>query len=155
MRRQGRYILLLCDNAPLHRRDSAKYPHIRVEFLAPNLTAWIQPIDIGIIAAFKEHYKRLFTRYAIERDDKGIPNIYKIEQLDAMPLADAAWVVVTPQTIFNCCRHTSICPQSAPRLPLVPSNVPLDIPFDAFFDNPLNASFDPEFEPSFDTYLNR
>lgn len=146
---------MLCDNAPSHKHDSAKYPHVRVEFLAPNLTAWIQPMDAGIIAAFKAHYKRLFTRYALERDDKGITNIYKIEQLDAMRLADAAWCAVTPQTIYNCWRHTGICPQSTPSLPLVPSDVPVDITFDSFFDIPFNASFDPAFEASFGTSLDR
>ncbi|CAE6458781.1 unnamed protein product [Rhizoctonia solani] len=45
MRRQNRYILLLCDNAPSHKHNPADYPHVRVEFLAPNLTAWIQPMD--------------------------------------------------------------------------------------------------------------
>ncbi|EUC55975.1 tigger transposable element derived-like protein, putative, partial [Rhizoctonia solani AG-3 Rhs1AP] len=45
MRRQGRYILLLCDNAPSHKHDPAQYPHVRVEFLAPNLTSHIQPMD--------------------------------------------------------------------------------------------------------------
>ncbi|QRW26507.1 tigger transposable element-derived protein [Rhizoctonia solani] len=110
MQHQGRHILLLCDNAPSHKHDVTHYSNIRIEFLAPNLTAWVQPMDAGIIRCFKAMYKREFIRLAIARDEHSIADIYNISQLQAMELADRAWAMVTPQTIVNCWRHTGICP---------------------------------------------
>ena len=98
--------------SPSHIHDATNYPHIRIEFFAPNLTAWIQPMDSGIIRSFKSHYRRLFTRLALSRDDKGIEDIYKINQLEAMEMAAAAWDAVSPTTIANCWRHTGILPPS-------------------------------------------
>jgi hypothetical protein len=110
MRRQGRYILLLCDNAPSHKHNPTDYPHVCVEFLAPNLTAWIQPLDGGMISSFKTQCKRRFVRFALEWDNQGLENIYKIDQLQAMTLAAAAWDVVAPETIFNCWKHVGLVP---------------------------------------------
>ncbi|KAF8670831.1 CENP-B ARS binding protein-like protein [Rhizoctonia solani] len=112
MRRQGRRILLLCDNAPSHKHDPAEYPHVQVEFLGPNLTSWIQPMDGGIIASFKAQYKRQFIQLALERDNQGIQDIYKIDQLQAMYLADSAWKVVTRETIHNCWKHVGLVPST-------------------------------------------
>ncbi|KDN51164.1 hypothetical protein RSAG8_00793, partial [Rhizoctonia solani AG-8 WAC10335] len=126
MERQGRHILLLCDNAPSHIYDASKYPHIRVEFFAPNLTAWIQPNDAGIIRCWKANYKRLFIQQAIERDDAGEDNIYKIDQLKAMSMMHAAWECVSSQTIRNCWAHTKISgmePDAVPSTSSAPTEV--------------------------------
>ncbi|QRV92736.1 tigger transposable element-derived protein 6 [Ceratobasidium sp. AG-Ba] len=41
MRRQHRHVLLVCDNASSHKKPKpGQYPNIRVEFLAPRLTAY-------------------------------------------------------------------------------------------------------------------
>lgn len=122
MRLQGRFILLLCDNAPCHIHNPADYPNIRIEFFAPKLTAWIQPMDAGIIRCFKSHYKRAFVRLAIARDDAGIEHPYNINQREAMELASAAWNAVSPTTIANCWRHTAILqPLPIPPTALVQS----------------------------------
>lgn len=120
MQRQGRHVILLCDNAPSHKHNPADYPNIRIEFFAPNLTAWIQPMDSGIIRCFKSHYRRRFTRMAIRRDDEGVKQIYKINQLEAMQLAEAAWDAVSPDIIANCWRHTGILPPPPIPLPSPP-----------------------------------
>lgn len=55
--------LLLIDNAPGHP-ETLKFcdPNIEVQFLPPNTTSLIQPLDQGIIAAFKKYYvKRTFS----------------------------------------------------------------------------------------------
>ncbi|KAG8747572.1 hypothetical protein FRC10_000708, partial [Ceratobasidium sp. 414] len=88
---QNRRIILLVDNAPSHRHTPSEYSNVHVEFLAPNLTAWIQPMDAGIIRCFKAHYRNGFTRLALERDNAGINKIYNISQLEAMKLASLAW----------------------------------------------------------------
>ncbi|CAK5277221.1 unnamed protein product [Mycena citricolor] len=45
MRRQKRHILLLIDNCPGHVAMTYKPSHIRVEFLEPNMTSFVQPCD--------------------------------------------------------------------------------------------------------------
>ncbi|CCO35250.1 Tigger transposable element-derived protein 6 [Rhizoctonia solani AG-1 IB] len=108
MKAQDRHILLLVDNAPTHRHNAANYSNIQVEFLPPNLTSWIQPMDAGIIQCFKSHYRNRFMRLALDRDDSGFENIYGINQLDAMSIASNAWAAVLPSTISNCWRHTGL-----------------------------------------------
>lgn len=117
MAQRGRKALLLCDNAPSHIHDPAKYPNLQIKFFTPNLTAWIQPNDAGIIQSFKAHYKRAYVRETIERDKRGEDKIYKISPLEAMELTYAAWDQVTPITIANCWRHTKICGPEPEHLP--------------------------------------
>lgn len=114
MIRENRHVLLLVDNAPSHRHSASDYSNLRIEFLAPNLTAWIQPMDAGIIRCFKAHYRNGFTRLALERDNAGIAKIYNIDQLQAMKLAATAWDAVTPATIANCWRHARLARPTAP-----------------------------------------
>jgi len=54
-------VLLLIDNCPSHRLEGLMLHHIDVHFLPPNTTAKIQPMDAGIIMAFKRHYRRYQT----------------------------------------------------------------------------------------------
>ncbi|KEP49219.1 putative tigger transposable element derived-like protein [Rhizoctonia solani 123E] len=109
MRRQKRRVLLLCDNASAHKKfNSKRYRNVRIEFLAPGLTAYLQPLDAGIIRCFKAHFRRAQIRRAIARDDAGEDKIYHMEQLEAMQLAQVAWDSVSVATIVNCWRHTGI-----------------------------------------------
>jgi hypothetical protein len=111
MRQQNRHVLLLCDNASSHKKfNQVQLSNVRVEFLAPNLTAFVQPLDSGIIRCFKAHYRQRFLRKVIERDTADLSNIYHIDQLEAMKLTARAWDAVAPSTIANCWRHTGICP---------------------------------------------
>jgi hypothetical protein len=116
MRRQNRNVLLLCDNASSHKNfDRTRLTNVQVEFLAPRLTAYIQPLDAGVIRCFKAHYHRGLLKKAIERDAAGHTEMYHIDQLEGMQLATQAWGHVRPSTISNCWRHTGICsPGSLP-----------------------------------------
>lgn len=111
MQSQNRRVVLLCDNASCHKVEGLTLSHVEVVFLPPNLTAWLQPMDAGIIRAFKGKYRSLFAQHALDRDAAGISEPYKIDQLEAMRLADSAWDDVSPETIQNCWRHTGICPE--------------------------------------------
>ncbi|CUA75704.1 Tigger transposable element-derived protein 4 [Mus musculus] [Rhizoctonia solani] len=114
MMRENRHVLLIVDNGSSHSHDASEYSNLHVEFLAPNLTAWIQPMDAGIIRCFKAHYRNGFTRLALERDNAGIDKIYNIDQLQAMKLAATAWDSVTPRTITNCWRHAGLALPTSP-----------------------------------------
>ncbi|CAG8708030.1 33741_t:CDS:10 [Gigaspora margarita] len=53
---QERRVLLLIDGATSHTVNNLnEYPNIRVHFLPPNTTAHLQPMDAGIINAFKAY----------------------------------------------------------------------------------------------------
>lgn len=108
MRHQNRKILLLIDNAPSHIWDQSVLPNVRVEPLDPNMTSHIQPMDAGIIHAFKAHYRRLYIRHVLERDEAGEQNIWHIDQLAAMRIAEEAWGVINTSTIVNCWLHSGI-----------------------------------------------
>ena len=58
MRAAGRHILLLLDNASSHNSGDLVLTNVRVKRLPPNTTAFLQPMDAGIIASFKRAYKK-------------------------------------------------------------------------------------------------
>ena len=60
-KKHGNNRVLLIDNCPSHRLEGLMLHHIDVHFLPPNATAKIQPMDAGIIMAFKRHYRRYQT----------------------------------------------------------------------------------------------
>jgi len=54
MRRADRHILLLMDNAKCHETENLEtLSNVRVYFLPPNTTSYLQPIDQGIIYSLK------------------------------------------------------------------------------------------------------
>lgn len=57
-------VLLLIDNAPSH--PVLDHPNIQVQFLPPNTTSLIQPLDQGIIATFKMYYIKQAFKYILD-----------------------------------------------------------------------------------------
>jgi hypothetical protein len=56
----------IVDNAPRHPHFIGDlYPNIKVVFLPPNTTSWTQPMDQGVIAAFKAYCLRRTFAQAI------------------------------------------------------------------------------------------
>lgn len=108
MRTSNRKILLLLDNAPSHIVTNMDLNNVRVHFLPANTTSKLQPLDAGIIAAFKRHYRRFQLLNALSRDESGERDIYKIDQLQAMRWVNAAWSEVSAETIDNCWKHSGI-----------------------------------------------
>ena len=54
---QRQRVLLLLDNCPTHKVEGLTLPYVEIYFLPPNTTSKIQPMDAGIIMAFKSHYR--------------------------------------------------------------------------------------------------
>lgn len=65
--------------------------NVEEQFLPPNTTLNIQPMDAGIIAAFKRRYRRYQLASALNKEEQGTDNIYKLDQLKAMNWIKAAW----------------------------------------------------------------
>ncbi|CDO71465.1 hypothetical protein BN946_scf184909.g59 [Trametes cinnabarina] len=112
---QHRKILLLQDNFSGHIVPEGLRA-IHVENFEPNLTPHVQPDDQGIIRCFKAHYRAKYIERAIDRYDSGISpaQIYEIDILTAMRIADAAWRAVNVTTIRHCWRRAGILPDFAP-----------------------------------------
>lgn len=66
----------------------------------PNLMAHVQPNDQGIIQCFKAHYWARFIQQAVNQYDEGVTpaEIYNINQLQAMRMAESAWQDVIPSS---------------------------------------------------------
>ena len=109
---KGRKILLLQDNFSAHIIPD-NLENILIENFAPNLTAHVQPNDQGIIQCFKAHYRAKFIERAVNRYDEGITpgEIYEINQLQAMRMANIAWNEVNSTTIRNCWCKAGILPE--------------------------------------------
>lgn len=63
MKLRNRNILLLLDNAPTHSvSETTDLSNIRVHFIPPNTTAFLQPCDSGIINSFKVIFTYFFKK---------------------------------------------------------------------------------------------
>ncbi|CAF1258618.1 unnamed protein product [Rotaria sordida] len=101
---QKRKIILFLDNAPCHPVD-IELSNIKLQYFPPNTTSKLQPLDQGIIHAFKTHYRKHLVKHIIARciTAQTLDDI-KITHLDAIYWIDAAWKAVTHTTIRNTCR---------------------------------------------------
>ena len=107
----GRHILLLLDNFSGH--GTAENPltnlqNISIHFLPPNSTSKIQPLDAGIIAAFKKQYRARQYQMALLEAELGNTDIYKVDILTAMRMCQRIWAGLSMDTIRNCWRHTGL-----------------------------------------------
>ena len=107
MRTENRHILLLMDNFSGHT-IGYEPKNIKLEYFEPNMTPFVQPCDAGIIRTFKALYRKSFNQRAIDRNEAGEREIYKIDLLEAMLMAKKAWSKVSRETIKHCWGHTLI-----------------------------------------------
>jgi hypothetical protein len=119
-----RKIVLLQDNFSGHIVPDGLQNILIVNF-EPNLTAHVQPMDQGIIRCFKAHYHSKYIQCTINCYDAGTTpsEVYNINQLQAMRLADLAWREVDATTIRHCWHKAGILPTMyypGPAQPAVP-----------------------------------
>lgn len=107
MKAKNRKVCLHLDNFSGHY-ISYKPTNVELIYFKPNLTAWVQPLDAGIIRCFKAHYRRRVCEEALNRDTSGKANIYSFNALEILHIACDAWDDVTPETIRNCWKHADI-----------------------------------------------
>ena len=82
--KQQCHICLFIDNFSAHSAVSYQPTNVQVEFFKPNMTPFVQPCDAGIIWCFKAIYQHNFCSHALDLDDAGKHEIYKIDLLEAM-----------------------------------------------------------------------
>jgi len=63
--RRGAKALLILDNAGCHKINFDEFKNIKVEFLAPNMTGYMQPLDMGYFATLKKRIRSWRRTYLL------------------------------------------------------------------------------------------
>lgn len=120
--RQHKKVLLLIDNAPCHvvLKD---YSNIRIQFLPPNTTSKMQPVDQGVLRMVKLYYRKLLAQLyldGIENNDSAKDIMRKNLNLKvACDMVVKCWGKVKPSLIANCFRKagfvSGVTPEEDPE----------------------------------------
>ena len=106
MKMQNRNVDLFLDNATRHQKTIEKnLSSIKLVFLPKNTTSRLQPLDDGIIRAFKLKYRKLLSRSVLSRVDgnkRACDIINEINILKVIGWVKSAWRGVTSDTIIHC-----------------------------------------------------
>ena len=103
MKRQKRRILLFLDNATCH--PALTLSNIKLQFLPPNSTSKVQPLNQGIIKALKARYRKKLLQHLIGQMDltaSATELSRKITILDATYWIAEAWDKTSLTTIQKC-----------------------------------------------------
>jgi hypothetical protein len=104
MSKEERSILMFVDNCSSHPQ-SLRLSNIKFVYLPANTTSISQPLDGGVIKAFKGNYRRLMIKRLlaiINSGEKITSN--SISLLDTVFMIQSAWNDVKQSTIQNCFR---------------------------------------------------
>jgi hypothetical protein len=136
---RGRKVILLMDNfsayvaaAELIEASDSPLRNTKVRFFPLNVTSKHQPLDQGIIAAWKAHWKRQWLKYMVEEAEVNRDPITIMDVLKAIKWGVCAWHLdVSEQTIRRCWVKSALQgveygPQPAPKGTVVRKNEALD-----------------------------
>ncbi|KAL5502222.1 hypothetical protein EMCRGX_G008961 [Ephydatia muelleri] len=118
---QQRNCVMLLDNASSHgvadtlltkvgSLDAFRLSNLLLLFLPPNSTSVVQPLDQGIIAAFKAHYKGKLARYMVQQYDIDSSQDLQALSLKTNLKQSAAWQELSVTTILNCWCKSGVLP---------------------------------------------
>lgn len=104
--RQKRQVVIFVDNCGAHGAVN-NLQAVRLEFLPPNTTSVLQPMDQGVIKNLKVHYRARLLGRTLVCFDSG--KSYSVNLFSALGMLADAWKAVQPSTIANCFRHAGFC----------------------------------------------
>ncbi|NXG21923.1 TIGD3 protein, partial [Grallaria varia] len=104
MRRQGRSVLLLLSEHEAH--PCLQLSNVRMVLLPP-ATAPAQPLERGIAADLKGHYRRRLLRWLPAERGAGQPTL-----LDVLHMLAQAWGDVSPELISSSFRAAGFVPEA-------------------------------------------
>ncbi|XP_054259576.1 tigger transposable element-derived protein 6-like [Macrosteles quadrilineatus] len=125
MKKKKKKILMFVDNCTAHG-DIPKLSNIKIEFLPPNTTSKLQPLDQGIIQSFKVNYRKEVVQQFLRDMESRIPT--NINILDAMWMTTKAWSKVTETTISNCFRKSGFAVPTSEDNTAQPFTQAVDVP---------------------------
>ena len=77
--------------------------NVPIQFLPELITPILQPMDLGIMAAWKKLYQRKVVIRAVDLADEGIlDNLYKVDLKTAITWVYDIWANMSGSTIHNC-----------------------------------------------------
>lgn len=109
LRQKNRKILLFLDNATSHQ--NVELSNVTLVFFPPNMTSALQPLDQGIIQAFKLYYRRALLSkcvYSADNCKTAVDFTSSITALDAVRWIQAAWRDVRQSTIQKCFARSGV-----------------------------------------------
>ncbi|XP_063614693.1 tigger transposable element-derived protein 6-like [Penaeus indicus] len=105
MRRRKKKILLFLDNATSHSPD-IRLSNVTLKFLPANTTSRLQPLDQGIIRAFKARCRKHLLRSVIAKIDDTTATASEVAKsvnvLGAVYMISRAWNETRESTITKC-----------------------------------------------------
>jgi hypothetical protein len=111
----GRKVILLMDNFSAHEAaitniNSSTFPlqNTLVIWLPANSTSRFQPLDQGIIQAWKSHWKRQWARYLVHEFDEGCDPISTMNVLKAIRWGIQAWKIDLKTSSIENCFHKAL-----------------------------------------------
>ena len=114
MKRENRHILLFLDNAPCHPHSHADmFSNVKLAFLPKNSTSRSQPLDAGIIKAWKVKTKRKLLRYIcsqVDSNNKASEIVKSVHLLQAIQWGKQAWDEVDQETVQKCFKKVGLSP---------------------------------------------
>ncbi|XP_037529357.1 tigger transposable element-derived protein 6-like [Rhipicephalus sanguineus] len=99
MMSEKRQVVLVLDNCSAHHVN-LKLKAVSLKFLPANTTAKSQPMDQGVIAAVKAHYKRRICERLLINIQRDQP--MKVHLRNAIDMVTASWWQIKPSTIAKC-----------------------------------------------------
>lgn len=98
-------VLLTLDNASSH--STFDHPNVQLQFLPPNTTSLLQPLDQGIISVFKKYYVKQAFRCILDKldadDSLSLPAAWKSFTIrDCVNFVGTACLAVKRSTLNNC-----------------------------------------------------
>lgn len=104
MRSKKRHIMLFLDNATSHSHE-LQLSNVKLSCLQTNCTSKLQPLDLGIIRAFKARYKKMMLSHLISNMENCITVTELTKQisvLDAINWINKSWNDTNSSTVVKC-----------------------------------------------------
>ncbi|XP_053960349.1 tigger transposable element-derived protein 6-like [Anastrepha ludens] len=99
MTKANRKVLLLVDNCMAHKNPTS-LKSIKIQFLPPNATSKLQPLDLEIMENFKQFYRKEVVKILINDMEEGRKS--NINVLQGIRMPHKAWENVKQPTIVSC-----------------------------------------------------
>ena len=147
MKVQGRKVLLFIDNCSAHKKPH-QLQNVTLHFFPPNITSRCQPLDMGVIAAFKNHYKSELQKRRVQALNVGL-EVTKINLFDSLFLVKKIWNSnVSVQTIKNCFRKAGFIMTQDELFELEVISDTDELPLPLVYNDDLERTSAPTFEES-------
>ena len=122
-----RKVLLIMDNFSAYTaavnliKESRPLQNVTIVWLPPCSTSYYQPLDQGIIKAFKASYRRKWLAYMLDEFEANRYPLKTMNVLKAIKWSIQAWQAIQSTAIQHCWYHSTIIQRPEGLLALNPS----------------------------------